>query len=85
MVFDLVDSGRDGGLCEQLLHVLDRVVCDANGLDLVGVRLDQLLKVLPCLDVRDAVVDVAGAVFEFGEEGVVSWQTLVHFQNSVSS
>jgi hypothetical protein len=73
VVLDLVGGGRDGGLGEQLLQVLDRVVCDADGLDLVGVRLDQGLHVLPGVDVGDAAVEVARAVFELGEEGVVSW------------
>jgi hypothetical protein len=77
VILDLVDGRCDGGFCEQLLHILDRVICDADGLDFVGVRLDQFLKVLPGLDVGDAVVDVAGAVFELGEEGVVSWEMLV--------
>jgi hypothetical protein len=78
VVFNLVHSGRDGCLCEEFLHIFDRVVCDANGFDFVWVRLNQLLEVLPCLDVCDAVVDVAGAVFEFGEKGVVSCHMSVH-------
>jgi hypothetical protein len=73
VVFDLVDGWCDGGFGKELLHVLDRVVCDANGLYFIGVCLDEFLEVLPCLHVCDAVVDVAGAVFEFGEERVVSW------------
>jgi hypothetical protein len=72
VVLDLVRGRYDCRLREQLLHVLVGVVCDADGLDFVGVRLDQFLKVLPGLDVGDAVVDVAGAVFEFGEERMVS-------------
>lgn len=76
VVLDLVGSRDDGCLCEELLHVLYGVVCDADSLDFVGVRLDEFLHVLPCLDVGDAVVDVAGAVFEFGEEGVVSFDTV---------
>jgi hypothetical protein len=72
VVFDLVDCGHDGRLGEQLLHVFDRVVGHADGLDFVWVRLDEFLEVVPCLDVCDAVVDVAGAVGEFGEERVVA-------------
>jgi hypothetical protein len=73
VVLDLVDGGCDGGFCEQLL----------DGLDFVGVRLDEFLEVLPGLDVGDAVVDVAGAVFEFGEEGVVSWSMLVYVDDVI--
>jgi hypothetical protein len=40
VVLDLVHSRGDGGFGEQLLEVLDRVVGDTNGLDLIGVRLD---------------------------------------------
>ena len=53
VVLDLVDSGDNGGLGQKLLHVLDRVVGDTNGLDLVGMRLDQVLEVLPCVLVGD--------------------------------
>jgi hypothetical protein len=53
VVLDLVDSGDDGSLGQKLLHVLDRVVGDTNGLDLVGMRLDQVLEVLPCVLVGD--------------------------------
>jgi len=76
VVFDLVGGGDDGGLREELLEVLDRVVGDADGFDLVWVGLDEGFEVLPGLDVGYAVVDVAGAVFEFGEERVVSWGVL---------
>ena len=72
MVFDLVDGGGDGGLCEELLEVLDRVIGHADGLHLIRLRLNKGLKLLPGLYVSCAVVDVAGAVFEFGKEGVVS-------------
>jgi hypothetical protein len=78
VVFDLVDGGRDGCFCEELLHVLDRVVCDANGLYLVGMGLDEFLHVEPCLHVRVLVVDVAGAVLELGEERVVSWALSIY-------
>jgi hypothetical protein len=73
VVFNLVRGRCNCCFGEELLQVLDRVVCDTNRLDLVGVRFDELLEILPCLDVGDAVVDITGAVFEFGEEGVVSW------------
>ena len=72
MVLDLVDSGDDGSLGQKLLHVLDRVVGDTDGLDLIGVRLDQVLEVLPCVDVSDGVVDITAAVLELGEERVVA-------------
>jgi hypothetical protein len=72
VVLDLVDGWGDGGLCEKLLQVLDGVVGDADSLDLLRVRLDQLLEVLPCVDVGDGVVDVTAAVFELGKEGVIS-------------
>jgi hypothetical protein len=45
VVFDLVRSRCDGRFREQLLHVLVGVVCDADGLDFVWVRLDELLHV----------------------------------------
>lgn len=51
VVLDLVDRRGDGGLSKQLLQVLDRVVGNADSLDLVGMRLDQLLEVLPRVDV----------------------------------
>ena len=51
VVLDLVGSGDDGCLSKQLLEVLDGVVGDADGLDLLGVCLVQLLHVLPCVDV----------------------------------
>lgn len=76
VVLDLVHSRDDGCLSEELLHVLDGVIRDADGLDFVWMRLDEFLHVLPCLDVCGAVIDVAGAVFEFGEEGVVSFTTV---------
>jgi hypothetical protein len=72
VVLDLVGGGGDCGLGEELLEVFDRVVCDADGLDFVRVGFGERLEVLPRVDVRDAVVDVAGAVFELGEERVVS-------------
>ena len=72
VVLNLVDGGRDGGLGKQLLQVLDRVVSDANGFDLVRVRLDQLLEVLPGVDVCYGRINVARAVFVLGEEGMVS-------------
>ena len=53
VVLDLVDSGDDGSLGQKLLHVLDRVVGDTDGLDLIWVRLDQVLEVLPCVLVGD--------------------------------
>jgi hypothetical protein len=43
MVLYLVHGRGDGGLRKQLLEVLDRVVCDADGLDLVGTSLYELL------------------------------------------
>ena len=73
VVLDLVGSGDDGCLSKQLLEVLDGVVGDADGFDFVGVCLDELLKALPGVYVSDAVVDVTGAVFELGEQWVVSW------------
>ena len=74
VVFDLVGGGDDGGLGEELLEVLDGVVGHADGLDLLRVCLVQLLHVLPCVDVGDGAVEIAVAVFELGEEGVVSWK-----------
>lgn len=53
VVLNLVGGGDNGGLRKKLLEVLDRVVCDTNGLDLVGVGLDQLLETLPGVDVGD--------------------------------
>ena len=73
VVLDLVDGGDNGSLGEQLLQVLNRVVGHTNRLDLLRVRLDQLLEVLPCVLVGDGAVDVAGAVFELGEERVVAY------------
>lgn len=39
--------------------------------------LDELLEALPGVNVSDAVVDITGAVFELGEQRVVSWLLLV--------
>lgn len=77
MVLDLVCCRGDGRLCEQLLEVLDRIVRDAYGLDFVRVGLDQLLEILPRVDVGDAAINVTGTVVELGKEGVVSWTQLV--------
>lgn len=76
VVLDLVDGRHDGGLCEQLLEVLDRVICDANGLYFVWDGLDELLEVLPGVDVGYAAVEITGAVFVFGEERVVSFASI---------
>jgi hypothetical protein len=77
VVFDLVGCGCDGCLCQELFKVLDGVVGDANGFDFVGVCLDELLEALPGVNVSDAMVDITGAVFELGEQRVVSWLLLV--------
>ena len=53
VVLDLIDGGDDGSLGQKLLHILDRVVGDTNGLDLVGMRLDQVLEVFPCVLMGD--------------------------------
>lgn len=73
VVLDLVGSRHNGGLGEQLLEILDGVVGNTDGLDLLGMGLNQLLKVLPCIDVRDGAVEITAAVLELGEQGVVSW------------
>jgi len=70
VVLDLVDGGHDGDVGQQLLEVPLAVVGDANGLDFT--RGKELLHTLPGRDVRVGMVDVAGAVGKFGEEGVVS-------------
>lgn len=70
VVLNLVGGGHDGGLWEELLQVLHAVVGDADGLDLAGA--DELLHALPGGDVRVAVNDVARAVGQFGEDGVVA-------------
>lgn len=67
VVLDLVDGGDNGGFGKQLLQVLDGVVSNTNGLDLVGMRLYQLLEVLPCVLVGYGAVDVARAVFMLGK------------------
>ena len=72
MIFDLIRSRCDCCFREQLLHVFNRVVCDADGFDFVGVGFDEGFEIGPGLDVCEGAVDVAGAVGEFGEEGVVS-------------
>jgi hypothetical protein len=72
VIFYLVDCGRDGCARQEFGEVLHAVVCDADGLDFIGVLLDEGFEVLPGLDVAGGVVDVAGAGGEFGEEGVVS-------------
>lgn len=77
VVLDLVGSGHNGGLGEQLLHVFDRVVSYTNSLDLFRVSLNQLLKSFPGVDVGDATVEVAGAIFKLGEERVVAWRMRV--------
>jgi hypothetical protein len=72
VVFDLIGGGNDGCLREQLLKVLDGVVGDTNSFYLFGVRLDQFLQVLPCINVSYAVINVARAIWELGEERVVT-------------
>lgn len=72
VVLDLVNGRGDFRLSKQLLQILDGVVGNTNGLDLVGVVLNQLLHALPCLDVSGRVVNVARAILVLGEEGVVS-------------
>lgn len=72
VVLNLIDGGHNRRLGKKLLEIFDRVIGDANGLDLVRVCLDELLEVLPCLDVVGAVVNVTRTVFELGEEGMVA-------------
>lgn len=72
VVLNLIDGGDDSSFGKQLLQVLDGVVGDTNGLDLFGMRLDQLLKVLPCVLVGYGVVNIARAVFMLGEQRVVA-------------
>ncbi len=75
VVLDLVGSRNDGGLREQLLEVLDGVVGNTDGLDLLRVCLDQLLEVLPCVDVCNGMINVTAAVLELREKRVVSYRT----------
>ena len=70
VVLDLVGGRNHSSLREQLLQVLDTVVGDANGFDLAGA--DELLHALPGRDVRVAVDNVARAIGELGDHGVVS-------------
>ena len=72
VVLDLVDGGNNGGLGQQLLEVLDTVVGDTDGLDLAGAN--ELLHALPGGHMGVIVDDITRAIFELGEEGVVSWK-----------
>lgn len=79
VILDLIRCRNDGSLCKELLKILDGVVCNANSLDLLRVRLDELFKVLPGVYVGYAAVNIARAIGEFREERVVSYQGLVWF------
>lgn len=70
VVLDLVDGRDDGRLRQKLLQVPLAVVRHADGLDLA--RGQELLHVLPGLDVVVGADQVARAVRQLGEEGVVS-------------
>lgn len=72
MVFDLVGGGDDSSLGEELGQVFYGVVGDADGFDFIRVLLVDGFEVLPSVDVGDGVVNVAGAVFVFGEERMVA-------------
>lgn len=71
VVLDLVDSWDDAGMGEELLEVLDAVVRNPDGLHFTGCQ--QFLHGFPGVDVGGIVEDVAGAIWEFGEEGVRSY------------
>lgn len=70
VVLNLVGSGDNGGLGQELLQVLDTVVGDTDGLDLAGA--DELLHALPGGDVRVGVVNVPRSIGELGEDVVVA-------------
>lgn len=75
-VLDLVDSGDDRGLSEQLLEVGDAVVADTDALRLAGG--EQLLHVLPGGDVVVVPEDVALAVGQLGEPVVGAVRVHAH-------
>lgn len=70
MVLDLVHGGHDGDLGEEFLEVTLAVVGDADGFDFPCGQ--ELLHALVGRDVGVGAVEVARAVGEFGEEGVIS-------------
>lgn len=81
VVLDLVDGGNNGGLGQELLEVLDTVVGDTDGLDLAGAS--ELLHALPGGHMGVIVDDITGAIFELGEEVVVTW-TWLEFGNCMA-
>lgn len=66
----LVCGGDNGSLVKELLQVLDAIVRDTNGLGLAC--LDQLLQVLPGVDMRPLAIEVTRAILELWEEWVVA-------------
>lgn len=70
VVLNLVDCRDHGSLRKQLLQITHAVVRDTDGFDLSCC--EELLHVLPCLDVRVRVVDVSGSILMLREERVVS-------------
>lgn len=71
VVLDLVGGGDDAGLGQELLKVRDTAVGDTNGPGLASAH--ELLHALPGGNVGVAVVNVAGAICELGEDGVVAF------------
>jgi hypothetical protein len=75
VVLNLVDSGNNSSLGQELLKVLDTVVGDTDGPDLAGA--DELLHALPGSDVGVAVINIPRAISELGENVVVTCRELV--------
>lgn len=70
VVLNLIGSGDNGGLGQELLQVLDTVVGDTNGPNFSGA--DELLHALPGSNVLVRVVNVPRSIGELGEDVVVS-------------
>lgn len=70
MVLDLVHGGDHCRVRKQLFQVSQTVVRNADGLYLAC--REQLLHLLPCLDMGPVADDIAGAIGELGELLVVS-------------
>lgn len=71
MILDLVRSGHDCRLCEQFLKEGDGEIGYADCFDFSAG--EELFEGFVGVDVGYAGIEIAGAVGEFWEEGVVSW------------
>lgn len=75
MVLDLVCGGYNCCFCEQFFEEGDGEVCYANGFYFS--TWEELFEGFVGIYVGYACVEIAGAVGEFGEEGVVAWCCII--------